>query len=633
MRRLASLILIAFIAALLLALPDVEAQTRSVFWQRWDVLIDNFDTQRNRFSVTETHDVYFSGSFSFGSRVIEMTNLEDIVDVQVFQGNQPLQSACTEQKGTFCVRDTTDGRSIRYYFIQPINTGSEVFRIRYTVVGALRVYEGGDQLWWTAIPSEHFGFSIGSSTVTVELPPGFGPREGIDPIDTYGAPGEITLQGTRVQARAVSTITGNQRFEIRVQYPHDPQARKPGWQSDFDVRRAYEENIAPLVNLGALGLSLLVLIGGPLGVFGLWYTRGRDPKIGPVPIYLTEPPSNLPPAVAGSLVDEHVDTRDIISTIVDLARRGYIVMEEERTPGAFGIGTNRKFYFKRTDKSPTDGLRPFERRIVNQIFKKNRMECSLDSLRNSFYTVIPKVQDDLYKELVREKLFTTDPSTTRKLWNGVGIAVLVLAGVLFTLVVSSVADDGATALICLPLALAVTGGAAFVMGRHMPAKTRQGAEEAARWSAFREYLRNLEKYGDVAEAADRFDEFLPYAVAFGVDRSWVRKFSRIEQMPIPNWYFPTYVGGRYGRGYTPGTPLPRADYSDLARAGTGGFSVNDMAGNLTGGLQSMSDGLTEMLSSASRVITSQPQSSSSGGWSGGGFSGGGSSGGGSAGFG
>ncbi len=625
--------------AMCFSVQPLLAQTRTVFWQRWDVLIDEIDTQANQFTVTETYDVYFTGRFTFGSRVIELNNLDDIHDVEVVQGNQALRPACNEQAGTYCVSNTSDGLSIRYYFFQPINNGSGLFEIRYIVDGALRVYEGGDQLWWSAIPSDHFGFSIGSSTVTVELPPGFGPREGVDRVDTYGAPGNVQVQGTTAIAQASGTISGDEFFEIRVQYPHDPQARVPAWQANFDTQRAFEENVAPLINLGVGALSFLILLGGPLTVLGVWYTRGRDPKVGPVPTYISEPPSDLPPAIVGSLVDEKVDVRDIMSTIIDLARRGYMVMEETQESGVFGIGVNRSFTFKRTDKPLDKELRGYEKRVMKKIFSGGEMERELDSLKNKFYSVIPQVKSDLYKELVSEELFKTDPETTRKIWGVIGFGLLIAAGLLFFLIVSSV-ESGMASLICLPISLLIAAGTTLIVGQFMPAKTRKGAEDAAKWDAFREYLSNLEKYGTLEEASARFDEYLPYAVAFGIDRSWVKKFSRVDNMPIPYWYYPTYIGGRYHGGYTAGTPAPRADYSGMASAGDGGFSADSMANNLSGGLQSMSDGLTEMLNSASSVMTSQPQSSSSGswssgggGWSGGGFSGGGSSGGGSSGFG
>ena len=47
----------------------------------------------------------------------------------------------------------------------------------------------------------------------------------------------------------------------------------------------------------------------------------------------------------------------------------------------------------------------------------------------------------------------------------------------------------------------------------MPAKTVKGAQEAAKWRAFRHYLKNIEQYSDIRQAAQQFDKFIGYAVA------------------------------------------------------------------------------------------------------------------------
>ena len=192
MRKHLALVL-AVTLMLLMAWP-VNAQSRSVFWQRWDVLIDNVDTAANRFDVTESYDIYFTGTFRFGSAVIPLQNLEDIHSVEVYEGGQPLRESCAENPGTYCVQNSADELSVTYYFTQPLTDARQQFDIRYTVDGALRIYEGGDQLWWTAIPSEHYGFSIGSSTITVQMPPGFAPREGVDPVVTYGAAADVNVR-------------------------------------------------------------------------------------------------------------------------------------------------------------------------------------------------------------------------------------------------------------------------------------------------------------------------------------------------------------------------------------------------------------------------------------------------------
>lgn len=629
---------------LVLLIPPAAAQSRSVFWEEWNVTIFDVDTTNNSFRVREDYRIQFDGTFRFGTVEIPSDNLEDIRNVVVYENGQPLREACSEQPGTYCSISQFDGLALEYYFSQPITNAVGVYAIEYTVVGALRVYEGGDQLWWIAVPEEKFGFSVGSSTITVELPAGYGPREGIDPVETYGATGSIRVNGSRVVATATERIDASQAFELRVQYPHNPNARVASWQAEFDDREAFEETVKPLIDLALIGLGLLVASGGPLGVYALWYSRGRDPKVGLVPTYLSEPPGDLPPAVVGTLIDEKADTRDVLCTIIDLADRGYLVLQEDKHSGLFGLGGGSEFTFKRTDKPLTD-LRGFEQEIIEKVFL-GRLERSMDDLKYKFYKYMPSLRDDLYDELVTAELFTAKPSTTRAAYSSLGGLILLIAGGMGFLAFGAMEDFTQT-LICVPIALGLTGVAMMIVGNHMPRKTRDGAEEAAKWDAFKEYLTNLEKYDQIEAKADIFSKYLPYAVAFGLDRSWIRRFAKVNHVGVPTWYYPTYRGGQYSRGYRAGTPLPTSSGAgnvlrgDVARAGGGGFNVETMASDISGGLESMSSGLSNMLESASRVLTSQPQSSGSSGrwssggssWSGGGFSGGGGSGGGSRGFG
>jgi uncharacterized membrane protein len=647
LRRYLNVVMGVFIAAFLLTPHFVFAQSRSVYWERWDVIIDEINTTNNSFRVTEEYDIRFAGSFSFGSAVIPYTNLEDIEDLEVYENNRALRQSCSGSRGTYCATREGNDLSIVYYFFEPLNNAQRSFEISYTVIGGLRIYEGGDQLWWNAIPSEHYGFSIGSALIKVTLPNGFAPREGVDPVETYGAPADVVVRGTNITARALGTLDGDDYFYIRIQYPHDSDARVANWQAEFDQQQAFNENVAPLLNIGILALSLLIGLGLPLFIYTRYLRAGRDPEIGPIPTYLAEPPSTMPPALVGALVDERADLRDVMSTILDLGQRGYLVIEETQTAGIFGIGKSSTYTFKRTDKPINEGeLLSFERRLLTNLFTGNRMERSLDSLRTVFYTVIQQMQNDLYNELVKAEFFKANPNTTRGLWQFYAFALLILSIFLGFILFTTLAESLGTVL-CIPFGLFLGAVTAFIVSPAMPAKTRKGAEEATKWLAFVEYLRNLEKYADISEATDKFDNYLPYAVAAGIDRSWVQRFHQIQDVPIPTWYYPTYLG-RYRGGYVAGTPLSAGNGrsgrlpGDLARAGEGGFSLDDLSGNLGGALENISSGLTNMLESAGRIMTSVPQPSNSSGrwssggrsWSGGGrsFSGGGS-GGGSRGFG
>ena len=621
---------------LTLAAQPLFAQTRSVYWNAWNVLIDQVDTTQNRFRVTENYDVSFTGPFSFGTANIPTTRLDHIENVTVSQNGVPLRASCSRQAGTYCVTYEDGEINIVYYFLSPINSSREKIQIAYDVHGALRSYEGGDQLWWAAIPTEHYGFPIGAASVKVMLPEDSAPREEIDPVVTYGAPTTVDVDGSTVTATATRSLSGDEGLEIRVQYPHNPNAAAPTWQSSFDTQRAYDENVLPLINLAILAASALIGIGGTLFIIIRLQTRGRDPETGPVPTHLSEPPDNCPPAVVGALVDETADLRDIISTLVDLARRGYVVFEESKTEGVFGFGTDRTFVFKRTDK-PLDDLAPFEAQLMREVFPGGTLERAMSSMRNTFYKSIPRLQSDLYAELVRRGFFPRSPETVRANWTGIGT---LLGGLgIFGFFMMFVVLETSSLWLALPIAIGWVGAVAIIAGPRMPAKTAHGAETAAKWKAFQRYLSDLQSFAGEEAAAERFDQYLPYAVAFGIERSFLRKFETVPMVP-PVWYYPTYRGGYWSGGYRPGTPLPSSGLpGDLARAGGGG--LDDMSGGLAGGLESMSDGLTSMLNSASSVMNSRPANTkSSGSWgrgggsfSGGGFSGGGFSGGGGRGFG
>ena len=150
----------------------------------------------------------------------------------------------------------------------------------------------------------------------------------------------------------------------------------------------------------------------------------------------------------------------------------------------------------------------------------------------------------------------------------------------------------------------------------MPAKTQKGAESAAQWEAFRNYLKNIDEYQDMAEAGDIFEKYLAYATAFGLERTWIRKFAAVSTTPVPGWYQPyPYYG--YNRGHSGRRPLGKSSGGGMQAP-----TLEGMSGGLTGGLESMSDGLTRMLSSTNTILKSTPPSASSGGRSSGGFSGG-----------
>ena len=625
MRRLFVLSSLVLIATLCLLAP-ASAQTKSVYAERYDV--DATVLPNGELRVVETLEMTFQGgSFRFGYRVIFANRLENITNVEVWEGDRPYQRSEFSGEYTFKTSWEEGGLKVTWFFPATTNA-TRTFEIRYTVQGVVRRYDEGDELWWMAVHDDH-EYTIRSSRVTLQLPDGvtINQRDGGDGFvaETDGAPAQITVSPDRRTMTTVASepLAAGEFLAVGVKFtPGVVGGDKPDWQAAYDRKENWKTGWKPVADLSLGLVGLLVLIGGPLGLYLLWHNRGRDPHVGLVADYLPEPPEDVPPGVAGTLVDERVDMQDVVATLVDLARRGYLTMTEEAEKGFAGLTFERDFVFERTDKS-WDGLRDYEVTLLRKLFGRSRSK-RLSDLKEKFYTALPKIREGLYDAVVDAGYFRASPNKTRQRYTLIGIALMVLSlAVGVCLIVFLV--EWVSTIWCPAIGLLVSAVALIIVGQAMPIKTRQGAESSTRWKAFKRYLQEIERYTDLETATELFERYLPYAIAFNLERSWVKKFARVETTPIPGWYYPYWMAGHSrhrGGGYR--------------SAGSGGGavpSVQGMSDGLADGLQSMSDGLTSMFNSVGTTFTSAPSSSGGGGFSGGGFSGGGSSGGGSSGFG
>lgn len=616
------LILFLFSFVLFLIPQHSSAQSKSFFWERFDVnmtLLENGDLR-----VVETQTLDFSGgTFTFGFRGIpvggEGTN-DGISDVSVSEGSITYTESRSNSPRTFEVKRESGEEVIRWYFEPTL--GQHTYTIAYTVLGGVRVGsldEGsGDQIFWKPTPTD-LAARINRSTVVITLPGGIRPQQftgtndflvaaTIDGDEGRGVQTSVSEDGRVITYATTQPLVPGQIFEVRVQFPHGLLSiPTPDWQG--------REQRGDVISLIVLAAAIFIAIIGPLLVIVLWYTAGRDPESGiVVPEYVSEPPDDLPPGIVGTLVDEKADMRDIISTLVDLARRGYLTISEE----------GRNHIFTRTEK-PDNDLRAYERTFLNDIFR-GKQERSLKSLRYKFAERLPKLRKMLYEELKNEELVPRSPESVRNRYGCASWALIAGAVGSFVAIPALFGDTVSTA-VCPALSIGATAVSLLIVSRFMPVKTRKGTEAAAKWEAFKAYLQNAERYGNLEEATDIFEKYLAYATAFGLERTWIRKFAQIPATPLPTWYGP-YLGPSY---HGSRRMAPRAG----KRGGSSGQpSLEGMAGKMGGGLEAMSVGLGRMLSSTATVLKSTPPSSSgsSGGFSGG-FSGGSSGGGGSAGFG
>ncbi|HYH13192.1 MAG TPA: DUF2207 domain-containing protein [Thermomicrobiales bacterium] len=650
--RLAVVAVIALLG--LISVAPVGAQSSSVVWQQFDV--HHEVRSDGSVHVVEDQIIQFNGSFSYGFADIPFDNVEEIGNLSVTIDGEPARfvepSAYREEPGTFTYRATSSMVNLDYGFAQTSYGDERHIVLEYDLFGALRVYEdlepANQQLWRVPITREVTDVApIESSTVSITLP------EEVAEGDFVASPVSPEIDG-RTFSWTRTNLDQGDSFEVRLQFPPITSATVPSWQQLDDQQRQeqeQQEEREAVAGTALLGVGLLILVVGGLGFSIAWFTKGRDPHVGMVADYIANPPDDLSPGAAGALVDETVQTRDVLATVLDLARRGAIVIHESgKDEGVFGLGGGFTHEFELKD--PAIAEREFERKLLDVMFGVSAepgKRVSMTEFRQSYTASAASIGEGFYDELVSHGYFHESPETTRKRWGGIAVAAPVITAIVAFIIVQ-MADVSTGWIWFVVVAAIIVAIYASKLSRHMAVKTREGAEAAAKWSAFKRYLEDIDERENLEESKEIFERYLPYAVAFGLERSFVQKFAAAE-VPMPGWFdggafgMPgaphrpmrrgrrTVVIGNPWLGGYPGQGYPGQQAGGGDSGGFGGFpDLQDMSD--TGGrtLQGGSDSFFDMLDTAARAFTSSSGRSGGGSFGsfggGGGFSGGGSFGGG-----
>ena len=618
--------------------PPALAQSgaRSVTWQRFDA--DLAIQSDGSVNVSETQAIQFSGTFQQGFRQVPLdqtTGASSISVAEIVNGRSVPYARGSGQPNTYSTSTGSNGLQIDWWF-PPTTNAARTFVVRYTVSGALRLYSGGDQFQWKAIYADRDG-AVGPSSVTVHLPTDVAASDLQSAWYQYSASGTrgalpAVSEASQVDARtavfAIGSLPPRQGAEVRVQFPHGAiSGSPPPWQTDADRADAIQQTVAPIGDFLSLLLTLAILAGGGALLFFTWSSNGRDPAIGAVPSTLQEPPSDLPAPVAGTLLDEVASQREAVAALVDLADRDLIRMTDEHNAALVGSRSDVRITLQ---VRPDDArLRGYERVLLTGLFGPNPTvpsEVLLSNVKQQFQTAIPAIQDRLYKAVADAGFFAGNPESTRRRWLAVGSIVIVL-GIAFAAMAAALLPSS-IALRWVPgIALVLFGTATTIVAAFMPRRTQQGALEAAKWRAFAKHLR--EAASAVTPATALPAHYLPYAVAFGVDQSFVRHLESVGTPP-PAWYGPRGPGGVV---ILPGPWYGGPWASPHTGHGNGSAQYPSAGGGVAAppapNPQGWSDALAALLNAASEAMA---HGGGSGGWSGGGFGGGGGGGGGSGGF-
>ena len=396
---------------------------------------------------------------------------------------------------------------------------------------------------------------------------------------------------------------------------------------------------------------MLFALLGPIGAFILWYLYGRDDHL--VKTLEFYPPEDLSPGELGYLIDGTADKEDIVSSIVYLADKGYMTIEE---------GKGDEFIFQAVQE-PGYEMPGFVKTIYSGIFDGGRRDVAKSNkLGTRFGKKYQQATQQLASMFRGSQSIVRPESRIARIWAAVSaimpiyafsswqssygsqtanfalvwasahvliatwfmcsvydkvrssskvVTVLkTLAAIWFFTVGLSVIIFDFDAVLSSGRIKMVIMTALLVLGTLISmffsvisiARTSRYTELLGKTLGFREFIKTAEvdKINELVEQdPEYFYHIIPYAYVFGLTNKWIKKF---ENIPIvqPTWYVGTPRYGSFDGYYM-------------------GRMMHDCSANVANNI----------------VIPAPPAPSGgsfgggSGGWSGGGgFSGGGFSGGG-----
>ena len=336
-------------------------------------------------------------------------------------------------------------------------------------------------------------------------------------------------------------------------------------------------------------MSTMLLPLLALGImWSLWRRWGKDPDPGSIFVRY-EPPPDLTPAEAGTLLDDSPDARDITATLVDLAVRGFVHIEETQTEQLFGLFTSNDYQLHLLHAESWPSLKPHERALLQALsVHADNDRVKLSDLQNQFYKHMPQITKHLSSSLTAGGYYRTHPTRVRVIW----LAIAAATAVLIVLLGSAVSVRYGIAQLTAIIAAAATFIVIAVFAQLMPARTMHGARTHAWLRGFEEFLQRVEKdrLERMAEGPATFEKYLPYAMAFGVEKNWAQAFEGMATTP-PDWYHSRHGGpfrtnvfvadlGRMTR--TAGSAMTSAPRSS-GSSGSSGFSGGSSGGGFGGG--------------------------------------------------
>lgn len=287
-----------------------------------------------------------------------------------------------------------------------------------------------------------------------------------------------------------------------------------------------------LLNISTFELTFWIIFGFILPIltfiFLLFIYRRNLERLHfePPKTILDKPPNDLPSLMVGILFEKKIYAFTLVSAILDLCERGYLIIIKED-----------KQYILGKRKLPDEHLRTWEKELLEEIFANERVwtkqeDVEVRSHKQLFSKKIINIYEAAYNAVTELGYFSENPHLTRIKYKLFGIVLY-----LFTIIgIAWVGISFQPPFLLIPLGGVFLATLVIIrIAPHMPMQSEQGIQAMEQWGSFRNFLTQKQPLGAQHSVGGLFYEYLSFAIALRVETLWMQRF-RNYRLIMPEWY-------------------------------------------------------------------------------------------------
>ncbi len=514
--------------------------------------------------IEEARTYTFKGNFSWATYIVPLRGIGDIRYFSLSDEYREYSRSSEEVPGTYYLQKTEDQFYCKWFYQAKNET--RTFTLRYIATDVTTVHNDIAEFYYKFV-GEANEKTIGTVSVVIHLPQhadttevrafAHGPLWGTIGFDN----GKLNMN--------ISPLPAYQFWEARILFP-------PNWVPDTK-RRSLETKLPAILAEEALWAKTAnerrlraqkfekmkkekeaqawnyAIILSAIGILGLAYFYNKYGKGFKVPYYQkidSELPQDQPPAIVSALYfNKEVYGTALSATLFDLARRGFITIEQTTPPEKKWWGTtNPQFSIKLTDqkiKEETNALLDYEKDLLEFIKHELGKGSSIVELK-AFKKNRSKVQKWFrdWRKLVRAHFkddpYYDKPSVKGTIYAAILSSLIITGGVI---ILVTLGIPGVLAIVAGSLCI----GLSFTILRYTP----EIKLKRKKWKALREYLK---KYHFVSQHNQdwlkNIEKYLVYGIALGIGKKVIEKMMESVPTEQQTALFPWYYHG-YGAHPSP----------------------------------------------------------------------------------